>query len=64
MVCTHGRVCPSGLMSAFVMGREALGPIGVPHALVEKESARKTKESRLSMINDSLRRTEQSDAQP
>jgi hypothetical protein len=51
-------------MFAFVMGRTALGPIDVLYALAERESARKTKESRSSMIKDSLRKTEQGDAQP
>jgi hypothetical protein len=38
-------------MSALVMLREALGPIAA-FALVENESVRKIKESRLSMINE------------
>jgi hypothetical protein len=63
-MCTHGRVYPSGLMFELVMGRTALGPIDAPYALVERESARKTKESRSSMMKDSLRKTEQRDALP
>lgn len=49
---THGRVKPSRLMFALVIGRTALGPIDAPFALVESENVRKIKESRQSMINE------------
>jgi hypothetical protein len=47
------------------MTRRALGPIDAPFALVESESVRKTKESRLSIMNEGwtvTEKTEQRDA--
>ena len=47
------------------MTRRALGPIDAPFALVESESVRKTKESRLSIMNEGWtvsEKTEQRDA--
>ena len=50
---TNGRVKPSRLMFALVMGRTAVGPIeDAPFALVESENVRKIKESRLSITNE------------
>lgn len=68
-ICTYGRVYPSKLMFAFVMDRTASGPIDVPCALVEREIARRAKESRSSMMKDrlrldSLRKTERRYKQP
>lgn len=60
---THGRVYPSGLMSALVIGRRALGPIDVPCAVVERESVKKTKGSRSSMMDEDSTVSEQRDTQ-
>ena len=47
---TYGRVYPSGLMFALVMGRTASGPIHAP--LAESENDTRTKESRFSIMNE------------
>ena len=47
---THGRVYPSGVMFALVMGRTASGPIHAP--LAESGNVTKTKERRFSIMNE------------
>lgn len=49
---TNGRVKPSRLMFALVMGRTAVGPMDAPFVLVESENVRKIKESRISIMNE------------
>ena len=48
---TYGRVKPSGVIFTLEMTRSQIGPIDTPFALVENDAAKKTKESRLSMMD-------------